>query len=483
MAENTTNKLEKLIALGAEKLARLVLDAAERDTGFKRLVAAALAGAKGPKAVAGVIDRKIGALERATGFVEWDRAKTFAADLDMTVKTIVGELGPADPILAAERLLRFIATHEAVFERIDDSNGQIQGIYEAAIDELGPLAAASPEAERERLPDMIMKALGKETHGYLPMVVVAVAAEIPLAALARWDMELATRQTAIPSKGDENSDWAGEASISGLIASRQAVAHARGDLDGLIALEETKHANLQNTLEIANRLLAAGRAKEALAWVRRPPGRRIGYMTSADVADGLNGRDLASNRRVSLEAAILEALGDQSTAQALRWSSFEATLDIAMLREHVARLEDFAEFEVLDRAFDHVSAASAGYAALAFFIGWPRLDRAGLLVVERRDIWDGRRYDLLLPAAQALEEKQPAAATILYRGLLNDILLRARSPAYGHGARYLARLDDLAMASDAQAIAQMSTHATFKAEIAKAHGRKTGFWERVRAAN
>jgi hypothetical protein len=157
MAENTTNKLEKLIALGAEKLARLVLDAAGRDTGFKRLVAVALAGAKGPKAVAAVINRKIGAIERATGFVEWDRAKTFAADLSMTVKTIVGELGPADPILAAERLLRFIATHEAVFERIDDSNGQIQGIYEAAIDELGPLAAGSPEAERERLPDMIKR--------------------------------------------------------------------------------------------------------------------------------------------------------------------------------------------------------------------------------------------------------------------------------------------------------------------------------------
>ena len=123
MAGKAAINLDNLTALGAEKLARLVLDASARDSAFKRLVAAALAGAKGPKAAAAVIDRKIGAIERAKGFVEWDRAKTFAADLDMTVKAIVDELGPADPLLAIERLLRFIATHQAVFERIDDSPG------------------------------------------------------------------------------------------------------------------------------------------------------------------------------------------------------------------------------------------------------------------------------------------------------------------------------------------------------------------------
>ena len=184
MARKATINLDSLTALGAEKLARLVLDASARDGAFKRFVVAALAGAKGPKAVAAVIDRKIGAIARAKGFVEWDRAKTFAADLDMTVKAIVDELGPADPLLAIERLLRFIATHQAVFERIDDSQGRVQGIYETAIDALRPLVASVPDAEREPLPDMIMAALGRETHGYLPMVVSAVAADIPPAALA-----------------------------------------------------------------------------------------------------------------------------------------------------------------------------------------------------------------------------------------------------------------------------------------------------------
>jgi hypothetical protein len=65
--------------------------------------------------------------------------------------------------------------------------------------------------------------------------------------------------------------------------------------------------------------------------------------------------------------------------------------------------------------------------------------------------------------------------------LINDILSRAKSAAYAHGAKYLARLNELAVASDAAAVPDMSRHATFTAELAKAHGRKTSFWSQVRA--
>jgi hypothetical protein len=57
----------------------------------------------------------------------------------------------------------------------------------------------------------------------------------------------------------------------------------------------------------------------------------------------------------------------------------------------------------------------------------------------------GGSTGLLAPAAEALEDVEPRAASVLlYRALIDDILQRARSPAYGHAARYLARLDALA---------------------------------------
>jgi hypothetical protein len=480
MAKKTTLNLENLNALGVERLARLVIDASARDAGFRKYVVAALASANGPEAIAALIDQRLGALERARSFVEWDRARTFASDLSMTVHAIVDELGPAQPALAVERLLRFIATHSGVFERIDDSQGRVQDIYETAIDALSLLVTATSESERLRLPDVIMAKLGEETHGYLPMVVSAVAQSLPPEALVRWDSELGAKQARRPTGKRENVDSTFDPRSFAVIACRQAIAEARSDLDGFVALEQMKHPNLQNASDIAERMLASGRTREALEWVRRAAPHRIGFVSNDELSDGRQMQDLSSIQRVSLEARILDTLGDRRAAQALRWASFEATLDVGILREHVIRLEDFAEFEVLDRAFDHASSAKASYSALMFFIGWPRLDRAGKLVVDRRNTWDGRRYEVLVPAAEALEYTHPAAATILYRALLTDILSRAKSAAYTHAARYLMRLDDLAANTDAAAIPDISTHATFKAEIAKAHGRKSGFWAHVR---
>jgi hypothetical protein len=76
-------------------------------------------------------------------------------------------------------------------------------------------------------------------------------------------------------------------------------------------------------------------------------------------------------------------MGDRKTAQDLRWKTFEATLDIGMLRDHIARLPDFAEFDVLDKAFAHAIGFEQKYRALVFFLNWPRLDLASRLVVDR----------------------------------------------------------------------------------------------------
>src|SRR5688572_10928114 len=122
MARRATLTHESLIALGPEKLAKLVLDEAGRNAGFKRIVSAALAGARGPEAIAGVVQRRLAALERARGFIDWEKRKTFAADLKATFAVITDELAPADPFAAVEQILRFIATAEGVFDRVDDSS-------------------------------------------------------------------------------------------------------------------------------------------------------------------------------------------------------------------------------------------------------------------------------------------------------------------------------------------------------------------------
>ena len=105
MARKPSLSIEALVALGPEKLAQLVLDEAGRSPSFRRLADAALAGAKGPDAVAKLIDRRLAALEKARGFIEWDKVRAFRDDLHATVATIAGELAQGSVAMAIDRLL------------------------------------------------------------------------------------------------------------------------------------------------------------------------------------------------------------------------------------------------------------------------------------------------------------------------------------------------------------------------------------------
>jgi hypothetical protein len=259
-----------------------------------------------------------------------------------------------------------------------------------------------------------------------------------------------------------------------LIAARQSIAEAKGDLDGLIALETSRSA--PNTHFIAERLLKAGRAQEALKWAKQKQHRTISFMRASDIADGAIIRDWGTIPKVKLEAKILEALGDKSAAQELRWSAFEATLDADILREHVAALDDFAEFETMDRAFAVAKSTKSCYAALDFLLSWPNLDQAAELVILHRKHWSGAFHKILLEAADALERAHPVAATILYRALLDDILEKSKNKAYAHGAVYFQALEDLTPRFTALPGIDIENPPSYRAGIQKIHGRKSGFW-------
>jgi hypothetical protein len=479
MARQPALNEEALVKLGSEKLARLVIDEARRNAAFRKLVAAALAGTKGPSAVAALIDKRLAGLDRAKAFVDWEKAKAFAADLAATLATITGEMAAADPDAAIDRLARFLSTADRVFERIDDSNGRLQDIYHEAATALPDLVGRLEETGKASIPDRLFALTISDDYGFFSTIVPELAAHLPAHAVDHWDARLTEAERFIGPVKEADRDWKKSAQLDRIIRLRQAIADCRKDVDAFIALENRRPNARCDTLPIAVRLCDVGRNSEALDWIRKRGRPGLKVMTQEDLADGSLPRDFADLARTRLEIRILEAMGDRPAAQDLRWKTFETTLDIGMLRDHVAHLPDFAEFDVLDKAFAHANGFEQKYRALAFFLGWPRLDLAAKLVVKWRAEWEGRYYAPLLAAAKALEPDHPAAAAILFRALLDDILDRARSPAYGHAARYLAKLD--ALAAYEGAADSMNAHQIYRTELAKKHGRKSGFWSLVKA--
>lgn len=460
---------DKLKDLGADKLAQLVLEEAERNVGFRRQVKAAMAGAEGPGAIVKVIDKRLSGLERAKSFIEWDKARAFRDDLRSLTTTITTELAPAAPALAMDRLLRFIATHERVFARVDDSSGSIQDVYYEAISSAGNLVPALPETDADLLPEKIMAQLGQSEHGYLCDLTAAVAPHLPQTVLARWDGELETAITERAAlEAARSSDGWHYSMTSQWAEMRQSIASARGDLDLLITLETEKRPHMQDTLGIATKLLYAGRLTEALDWSRRPGPREYDAPE-----DGL------APERVSLETRILDEMGKSAEAQALRWRCFEARLSADILRDHLKALPDFEDMEAEERAHAIALAHANPNVALEFFLDWPRHDLAAKVIETHRETWNGSDWHILPKIAATMEHEHPVAATILYRALLDDILARARSKAYAHGAKYLAKLALLSADADAGRPSKMDDHATYLTGLKQAHARKAAFWTLV----
>lgn len=484
---STTPTAESLAALSRERLIALILEEVGQSAAFKKRVTAALAALQGPDKVAAMIDRRLSALEKARGYIDWQKRRAFAADLDATLATILSDLKPLDAGMALDRLLRFLQGADATLERVDDSSGQVHAVYEAAAEAAAGLAAGLSAEAALGFATRAVEGLDRDGFGLVGALLVDLLPKLPKAALESLDARLVEALAALPAPAPTKSgpatferagqDWERRYHRLTLNRLRQVIADARADADAFVAIELEMSPERPDLAAVAERLLTAGRAAEALDWIRRKQKRGTIVVTREDLVAGGFDPQGPERAREAVEIRILDALGRKEEAQGLRWSRFEQSLDAGALRDYLARLPDFEDEEALERAFTQAASRTDPHGGLYFLIRWPNLDRAARLVLDRRTEWSGRIWELLAPAAEALEPDHPLAASVLYRALIDDILERGRSPAYGHGARHLTRLADLAR--DIAPGDLTPSHEAYVAALRKAHGRKSGFWSQV----
>ncbi len=221
---------DALAKLGTEKLARLIVDEAGRNPTFRKLVTATLAAAKGPEAVAVVIDKRLASLERTKGFVDWPKAKEFAADLANTVVIIVSEIGGVDADRALDRLVRFLMTAGQVLNRIDDSSGRIQSIYGDAASAMAELVAKVGDDRRASLPDKFHELAVSDEYDFFSGIMPRIVALLPRAAIDSWDARLEQEIRSLGPISKEDRDWERQIKTNRIIGFRQAIADQRKDV-------------------------------------------------------------------------------------------------------------------------------------------------------------------------------------------------------------------------------------------------------------
>ncbi len=452
-----TVTIESLTKLGAKRLAALLFEAADKDPALAKFLRVELLKSD-PEALAREIDKQIASLKRARGFVDWRKIRELAKTLEALRASIAGPLIEADATLGIERLLAFLALGDTTAGRADDSNGLLKPIFtDACTDFASAIGALHPDLQFQWA-SLGYAMVDADGYGLLDALPGAIISRLANPALTALRQSLTEKYEALPPEDPDQRRYDYRPTF--LLTSLAAIADAQGDVDAFIAAHMRKSPRLRDDAGIAIRLMRAGRAQEAFDHLNTVDPSNILRMTPIEDA------------RID----VLDALGRKDDAQAERWRAFERRLSTEPLRAYLKRLPDFDADEKLEQALAFAARQELSR-ALVFMLEWPALREAGALVRARSRELNGDLYHIYTPAAEALEAKDPLAATLLRRAMIDFTLERARSSRYEHAARHLVECGAIAgQVTDWQGVPD---HDAYLAKLRAAHSRKTGFWTRV----
>jgi hypothetical protein len=450
----TADKLERL---GVQRLAAILEEHAGADAILRRKLNLALSAHEGGGKLAVTLEKRIHTIGRSRSFLDWEKARELAKEIDHLRTTIAGPLAERDARLAAERMWDLVGIAETVLTRIHGSAQAAVEAFEAAIEDLGRLWSTAAGRKPAALARRVFAALHGD-RGYLELhLVQAMAAPLGPDGRAELRRLVDHALAELPEPGDELRDWRTGAERRRWTAVLALLADSEGDVDAYIDAAQRGGVAMVQATDIALRLIEAGRPEEALGWLDQAQGSRV-----------------AEDTVVDLRLSALEALGRKDEAQGQRWSTFTRSLRVDLLREHLKRLPDFEDFEAERRAMALAAKHEDPHRALAFLVDWPNLAAAAELVEARLGELDGGDYGTLSRAAAALVGRYPQAATLLFRRMAEDILRRAAASQYQYAAGYVRECE--ALSSRLGADTEVESHAAFLQRLRRDHGRKYKFW-------
>ena len=477
MAAITTLNAKNLETLGAERLAVLLMEISTGNAAAKQRLRMALAGAQSPLDLAKTVRKRLAALATAKSFHDWRGARNLAADLNAQRTAITETIAPAHPEEALDLLWRLMALAPPLFSRYDDSNGDISAVLQQACRDLGHITARvrpMPDA----LARQVFAAITTNDFGQFDGLIELMAPTLGpegLAHLKRLVVDLSNTSVPRPAKKDRvaigwatsgpiyQDDMAERSRQRTVQTALKDIADAEGDVDAFIAQYDQETRRVPTiAAQIAQRLLAAGRAPDALAAIEAADPRKPGR------------HDFPVFEWEDARIEVLDALGRPEDAQKARLACFERFLSAPHLRAYLKRLNDFDDLAAEETALKHAAAAPILIHALHFLITWPALDVAASMVIQRAAELDGNIYEVLTPAAEALRPKHPLAAVLTLRAMIDYTLSHNRTTRYNHAARHLRDCESLA--SDITDFGQFEPHQTYTARLRQQHDRKTSFW-------
>jgi hypothetical protein len=123
VASRTVLNTKNLEALGAKRLAELLVEVSTANAAVKRRLRLELAGSQSSGEVSKEVRKRLTTVARSRSFIDWQNRKSLIEDLEAQRRAIVNQVAKTDPTEAIELMWRFVTIANSVFERCDDSSG------------------------------------------------------------------------------------------------------------------------------------------------------------------------------------------------------------------------------------------------------------------------------------------------------------------------------------------------------------------------
>lgn len=443
----TDDRKTKLMALGSEALADALLSLADRDEAADDLVERMIAL---PEENVDRFKAKLASLKRMRRFIGWGESAGFARELSALLEDL--RVGVEDPQAGVQLVAQFFEADNGALGNCDDSSGHVGCVFTFDAKEL-LVAYASRCPDKNWLGDLVFKLSKKDDYGVRFCLVESAREYLPEPVM-RALIDRFQKQAAKEKGEHAQRDW-----------TLRVESLARQLKDARL-FEQTRLASWGETtpalLDIAEVYLESGEAGTALVWLERIPAEE----------------DFRVEERDALLLEVHGHLGNTEQQAEVAWRIFRRNRSLRTLEQLLTIIGIQQREAVLageEQAILAKPRLSTGDAM--FLLAVERVDAAEQYLLARADQLNGDNYQSLVPLAEAMENhSRPLTASILYRALLDSILRRAQSRIYGHGVRYLKKLDRLAKAVEDWG--GQGSHADYVNALKQDHGRKRGFWSK-----
>ncbi len=454
---------QKLNALNADTLINFIDKLYQQ---YPDLTAAidTLVLANDPDALAKAFLKRIQKISRSTKFIDWRMNYDFACDLERLLDDIETGLLNQSPKHAFDLVSRFLKISTKVYERSDDSSGDIGAVYQQAV--LLWLKAANAYKQTtatgskinwlEKVYELYLDNDYAVYDGLLPNSHLLLNHDELTQLAWRYESEL---KNAVNTDAD-NEEFSYH-SITKLVA-LQSVAAALEDPNlyeraQLITSPTPNDLQKKSIVEI---YLRFNQCDDALRWLSTPWDQRF------------------ESDRLSLLDQAYEQNNDTQALKDTRFEIYQRSQSYHDFMHYQALLSDNEKQNAQQQALTLAQQGARLLVNVDMLLCLNEANLAQQLLLSHPSDVENGFYDDLLNLAKQFDKKQCwLAQTACYRSLLLSILAAGRTKAYTHAAKYYKKIT--LISDNIQDYTPLEHHLTFMQQLDQMHGKKHSFWRRV----